>query len=78
MNNPFDDEDAEFRVLVNDMGQYSLWPAFREVPPGWRVTGPSGSRRTCLDWIEANWTDVRPRSLSGVVGERADKPSKPR
>jgi MbtH protein len=28
MTNPFEDEDGEFRVLVNDEGEYSLWPTF--------------------------------------------------
>jgi MbtH protein len=50
-------------VLVNAEGQYSLWPAFREPPTGWSAVGPSGARQTCLDWIEAHWTDMRPKSL---------------
>ena len=63
MTNPFENEQGEFLVLVNDEGQYSLWPAFRDVPAGWTVTGPRGARQTCLDWIDATWTDMRPRSL---------------
>ncbi len=63
MADPFEDTTADFRVLVNDEGQYSLWPAFREVPPGWSEGGPAGGRQHCLDWIEAHWTDMRPRSL---------------
>ncbi len=46
--NPFDDENGQFHVLVNDEDQHSLWPAFAEVPAGWRsVFGPaaSGERR---------------------------------
>ncbi len=34
MTNPFDDEDGEFLVLVNDEGQHSLWPAQLAVPAG--------------------------------------------
>jgi MbtH protein len=63
MTNPFEDPDARYLVLVNEEGQHSLWPAFREVPAGWAAVGPRGTRRECLDWIEANWTDLRPRSL---------------
>jgi uncharacterized protein YbdZ (MbtH family) len=63
MSNPFDEETGEFVVLVNAEGQYSLWPAFRELPRGWAATGPSGARQTCLDWIETHWTDMRPKSL---------------
>ena len=63
MTNPFEDETVEYLVLVNHEGQYSLWPAFREVPRGWTPVGPRGKRKECLDWIEATWTDMRPKSL---------------
>ena len=63
MTNPFEDPDGQYLVLVNDEGQHSLWPAFREIPAGWTSVGPRGNRQECLDWIEANWTDMRPRSL---------------
>ena len=68
MANPFDDESGEFLVLMNDEEQYSLWPAFKPVPAGWRATGPRGSRATCLDWIEQTWTDMRPKSLREAMG----------
>lgn len=61
MTNPFDDETATFRVLVNDHGQHSLWPDFTPVPGGWvEVFGPD-SRERCLDYVTAHWTDLRPR-----------------
>jgi MbtH protein len=61
--NPFDDEDGVFYALVNDEGQYSLWPTFAVVPAGWTVAFGEASRQECLDHIEANWTDMRPKSL---------------
>ena len=60
--NPFDDPDGTFSVLVNDEDQYSLWPAKFDVPAGWRVVHADDSRQACLDYIEQNWTDMRPRS----------------
>lgn len=71
MTNPFEDENGEFLVLVNDEGQYSLWPSFHEIPVGWNQVGPKGKRRECLDWIEANWTDMRPRSLVEAMKKKA-------
>ncbi len=64
MVNPFDDEKGEFVVLINDEGQYSLWPTFKDVPAGWTTVGPRGARQSCLDYIEEHWTDMRPRSLA--------------
>lgn len=63
MPNPFEDENGTFLVVVNDEGQHSLWPEFADVPAGWRIVhGPDG-RAACLDYIETNWTDMRPLSL---------------
>jgi uncharacterized protein YbdZ (MbtH family) len=61
--NPFDDDDGSFFVLVNDEEQHSLWPAFAGVPVGWRVVYGEADRAACLDYIEQNWTDIRPKSL---------------
>ncbi|KIF03487.1 hypothetical protein PL81_23960 [Streptomyces sp. RSD-27] len=61
--NPFDDGDGRFHVLVNDEDQHSLWPVFAEVPPGWRVVFGEADRAACLEYVERNWTDLRPRSL---------------
>lgn len=49
MTNPFDDENGEFLVLVNDELQYSLWPTFREFPAGWSAVGHRGNRKDCLE-----------------------------
>lgn len=61
--NPFDDEDGRFFVLVNDEDQHSLWPTFSEVPQGWRVVFGEDTRAAALEYVEKNWTDMRPRSL---------------
>ncbi|WP_405938131.1 MbtH family protein [Streptomyces sp. NBC_00726] len=63
MANPFDNEEGTFVVLVNDEGQHSLWPSFAEVPAGWSVAHAESDRAAALAYIEANWTDMRPKSL---------------
>ncbi|MEV4706160.1 MbtH family protein [Actinoplanes sp. NPDC049316] len=60
--NPFDDPDGTFLVLVNDEDQHSLWPAALAVPAGWTVAHGPGGRQECFDYVEAHWTDIRPRS----------------
>jgi MbtH protein len=65
--NPFDDPDRQFRVLRNDEGQHSLWPAFVDVPSGWSTVHPEDTRQGCLDYVEATWTDLRPASLVAAM-----------
>jgi MbtH protein len=69
VSNPFEDPDAPYLVLVNSEGQYSLWPAEIAVPGGWVTARDADSRANCLEYVEAQWTDMRPDSL--VQAERA-------
>lgn len=50
-------------VVVNHEEQYSIWPADRELPLGWRNAGKTGSKEECLAYIDEVWTDMRPLSL---------------
>ena len=61
--NPFDAEDGRFYVLVNEEEQHSLWPAFAEIPAGWRPVFGEAPRGECVKFVEQNWSDMRPRSL---------------
>ncbi|MDX6740067.1 MbtH family protein [Actinocorallia sp. A-T 12471] len=67
MTNPFDDAEGVFLVLVNAEGQHSLWPSFAEVPAGWTTVHGPASRAACAEYVEANWTDLRPKSLQGTA-----------
>ena len=71
MTNPFDDDSGRFYALVNDESQHSLWPTFADVPAGWRVVFGEDSRQAVLDYIEANWTDLRPLSLVRAMESRS-------
>ena len=52
-----------YKVVVNDEEQYSIWPADRETPAGWRDVGKTGMKAECLEFIKEVWTDMRPKSL---------------
>jgi uncharacterized protein YbdZ (MbtH family) len=69
--NPFDDDNGSFLVLANDEEQHSLWPVFADVPAGWRVVYGEADRAACLDYIEQNWPDIRPKSLRERLEGRA-------
>jgi uncharacterized protein YbdZ (MbtH family) len=65
------DSEVSYRVVVNDEEQHSIWPDGRDLPSGWRAVGNSRSREECLEYIEKNWTDMRPRSLRERMEKRA-------
>jgi MbtH protein len=71
MTNPFDDDRNSFFVLVNDEGQHSLWPAFAEIPAGWLSKFGPDSKKSCLEYVEQNWTDMRPKSLIAAMNSSA-------
>jgi len=59
-----------YMAVVNDEEQYSIWPANREAPPGWRAAGKEGSKQEVMAWIQEVWTDMRPRSLREKMEEQ--------
>jgi MbtH protein len=65
------DDNQNYAVVLNDEEQYSIWPADRELPAGWRAEGKSGSRSECLDHIGEVWTDMRPLSLRNRMAAAA-------
>ncbi|MBO1255577.1 MbtH family protein [Alteromonas sp. 5E99-2] len=67
----FDREDGQFTVLINHEEQYSLWPQWKTIPGGWKAVGVEGNKQFCLDYIEKNWTDMRPLSLRQWMNEQA-------
>ncbi|WP_306418488.1 MbtH family protein [Arthrobacter glacialis] len=70
VTNPFDDTNATFRILVNDLQQHSLWPSFADVPKGWMVMfGPDG-RQECLDFVSRSWTDMTPRTVAELAASQ--------
>jgi uncharacterized protein YbdZ (MbtH family) len=77
VTNPFEDEDGSYFALVNDEGQYSLWPVFAGVPGGWTVAFGEDTRAACLSFIEENWTDMRPKSLIREMEEHAKANERP-
>ena len=70
--NPFDDDAADFLVLVNDAGQHSLWPTFRPVPQGWRTVYGPGARSGALAYVEANWPDITARPQTEAAAPAAE------
>jgi MbtH protein len=59
--------------VLNHEEQYSIWPADRSNPPGWRDEGTSGLKQECLARIKEVWTDMRPLSLRRRMEQQASQ-----
>ncbi|MCU7495888.1 MAG: MbtH family protein [Ignavibacteria bacterium] len=62
-----------YKVVVNHEEQYSIWPADRENPLGWKDAGKVGLKPECLSYIKEVWTDMRPLSLRKKMEEAQAK-----
>jgi len=62
---PVQDENdvRQYKVVVNHEEQYSIWPAEKQNPLGWKDAGKTGVKQDCLEYIKEVWTDMRPLSL---------------
>lgn len=57
------EDEAVYKVVVNQEEQYSIWPVDRDNPLGWTDAGKVGLKQDCLVYITQVWTDMRPLSL---------------
>jgi len=69
MNRDDKEDTTIYKVVVNHEEQYSIWPAYRDNPLGWRDTGYSGLKLECQAHIKEVWTDMRPLSLRKKMEE---------
>jgi uncharacterized protein YbdZ (MbtH family) len=73
-----DKEDTTiYKVVVNHEEQYSIWPEYKDNPPGWKDVGKVGQKAECLAYINEVWTDMRPLSLRKKMEEMAKNPPPP-
>lgn len=77
LNDPDTEDTTIYKVVVNHEEQYSIWPAHRENPLGWRDGGKEGPKAECLGFIKEVWTDMRPLSLRRKMEEMAKNPPPP-
>lgn len=63
-----------FTVVVNELGQFSLWRAGLGVPPGWRQRSAAMTEDECLAVIERSWRDMTPASTGAWGGAHGSAP----
>jgi MbtH protein len=66
-----EEDNTIYKAVVNHEEQYSIWPADRDDPLGWRDAGKTGTKQECLEYIKQVWTDMRPLSLRKKMEEAA-------
>jgi MbtH protein len=64
------EDNTIYKVVVNHEEQYSIWPAQRENPLGWKDVGKIESKAKCLAYVKEVWTDMRPLSLRKKMEEQ--------
>ncbi len=63
--------DSAYRVVINHEQQFSLLAANCPNPEGWRDAGKTGTKQQCFDYIDTQWTDMRPLSLRNLLAASA-------
>ena len=58
-----ENEPMTYKVVVNHEEQYSIYPAERRVPIGWRAVGKVAEEEECLRYIEEIWVNNRPADV---------------
>ena len=67
------EDNTIYKVVVNHEEQYSIWPAEKENPLGWKNEGKVGPKAECLAHIKEVGTDMRPPSLRKKIEATARK-----
>lgn len=76
-HDPDREDTTIYKVVMNHEEQYSIWPEYKENPPGWNSAGKIGPKAECLAYIKDVWTDMRPLSLRKKMEEMAKNPLPP-
>lgn len=56
-----------YKVVINEEEQYSIWQADMPNALGWSDVGVVGTKEACLEHIKKVWVDMRPLSARRVV-----------
>jgi MbtH protein len=76
MQNEDKDDLRQYKVVINQEEQYSVWFDTRTPPAGWREVGKRGTKAECLAYIEEVWTDMRPLSVRKAMEQAGDEVSR--
>lgn len=55
MTGPFDDPNAHYLLIKNQLGRVSLWPERLSIPDGWSQAGPTLRLADALTRIDELW-----------------------
>ena len=75
MNFENTEDRTVYKVVLNQEEQYSIWPANKPNPAGWRDAGKTGQKDECLAFIKEVWVDMRPLSLRQRLASLSPNPA---
>lgn len=52
------------KVLINHLGQHSLWSLNNIIPSGWQEVYESIDEEQCKQYIKDNWVNTKPGFLN--------------
>ncbi len=61
-----------FYIVINTEEQYSIWPAYKPIPMGWKSLCSAQTKQECLDYIQQVWVDMRPLSLRNAMKNKVE------
>lgn len=53
--------NKKYLVVVNALGQYSIWDCLKKLPAGWFPVGEAAAKAECLERIEVMWKESSDR-----------------
>jgi len=56
-----------YKVVVNHEEQYSIVPADQTISREWREVGKTGTKETCMKFIEEVWTDMTVKDRDTIL-----------
>ena len=62
-----DNPNTQFIVVTNHEEQYAIWPNYKEISGGWKQVRDAATKDECLEFVQENWTDMRPKSLRDAM-----------
>jgi MbtH protein len=81
MNQDDSEDTTIYAVVINEIEQYSLWPADKSHDSiegvAWREVGFRGTKAACMEYIRSVYSEMRPPALQKKMDEAKRQEQEP-